>query len=385
MMRDKRYDRSGASTRLVSVAAVLFALATPLDSAIAQRQIALPSGIGCVDCRVVAQRTAVISDETVTGEALDGIPFSMARADDGRIYFISAHFRPLGFSPAQGTLRQFSRSGSGPGEFMTPTRLFVQNDGRLAMLDPPQLRLTVFTDSARPLSTRRIPGKLSPEAVLLEDSVLVYNASVNSPEAIGFPFHTIGADGNFARSFGARTEMRKPEDGAQLRRRLAPSRGQRFWAARELRYEITEWSATGQPLRTITRRPSWFPSAERFEDATASRPFTAFVTAIRATGDDMLWMLVAVPGKNYASGLGSGTRSKDGVMRYPITSHARHYDTVVEVIDLKSATVLASQRLPGHFAYFLDDEHVANYDEAEDGTPRVEIWRLTLTGLPAGR
>ena len=374
--------RSDATTGLLGAAAVALLSISPLETAVAQRSIDLPATVGCAACRIVAQRTAVISDETTAGEALDGPPFSMARAGDGEVYFISAQFRPLVYSPAKGTLRQFGRRGSGPGEFKVPTRLFIRADGHLVLLDPPQLRLSVLTAQARPVSTRRLPGKMAPEAVLLDDSILVYNASFNSPESIGFPFHTVGADGRIIRSFGPEVEIRRPEDAVQLRRRLTPSRGTRFWAARELRYEITEWTATGQRVRTITRHPAWFPGADQFEGATPSRPFTPFVTALRAADDDKLWVLIAVPGRNYVSGLGSPTRGQDGVERYPIASHALYYDTVLEVIDLSSASVLASHRLPGYFAYFLDDHFIANYDEAEDGTPRVELWRFDLTGQP---
>jgi hypothetical protein len=374
--------RSGAHGAALLLCVVLLASPAPVE---AQRHVELPATPTCSSCAISARRTAVISDEAALGEPLDGLPFSMDRAPDGRVYMISAQFRPLVFDPGTDSLRPFARRGGGPGEFKMPTRLFVRRDGRLVMLDPAQLRLTVFTRSGEPASTRPIPGKLAPQAVLLDDSIVVYNASFNSAGALGLPFHTLGREGGIARSFGPRVELRIAGDAAGLRHPLASASGRHFWAADELRYQISEWSADGQLVRTLTRHAPWFPESDHFEAATPDRPFTPFVTAVHQDAADRLWVLIAIPDAQYASGLGEARRGRDGQPRYPIASYTRHYDTVVEVIDPDAGRVLVSQRLPRYIPFFLDDTHVASYDEDGSGSPRVEIWQLSLTGAASRR
>jgi hypothetical protein len=57
-------------------------------------------------------------------------------------------------------LRTFGRSGEGPGEFLSGTRLLIRGD-HVIVLDPFQRRLVTFTHSGEHVDTRRLPEELA--------------------------------------------------------------------------------------------------------------------------------------------------------------------------------------------------------------------------------
>jgi hypothetical protein len=52
------------------------------------------------------------------------------------------------------------------------------------------------------------------------------------------------------------------------------------------------------------------------------------------------------------------------------------YDTMIEILELKTKTVLADVRIPGFPLNFLDDHYVATYVVNENHIPQILIWQI---------
>jgi hypothetical protein len=64
-----------------------------------------------------------------------------------------------------------------------------------------------------------------------------------------------------------------------------------------------------------------------------------------------------------------------------VDSHDDVYDTILEVIDVDAATVVACQRLPMYLVRFVNDNDdllAYGYSQDEDGIPTISIWQLGL-------
>ncbi len=66
-----------------------------------------------------------------------------------------------------------------------------------------------------------------------------------------------------------------------------------------------------------------------------------------------------------------------------VLDYQRAFDTVVEVIDTQTGSLLASSRLDQSLFRFIgDNEIVSNSEYEEDGSVRVRIWKLELQYKP---
>jgi hypothetical protein len=54
------------------------------------------------------------------------------------------------------------------------------------------------------------------------------------------------------------------------------------------------------------------------------------------------------------------------------------YDSVLEVLDLESGTLLATKRVEESILTLLPGGFAASYREDATGNPFIDVWRLTL-------
>ena len=73
-------------------------------------------------------------------------------------------------------------------------------------------------------------------------------------------------------------------------------------------------------------------------------------------------------------------QSLKGVGRVFQRDQGRLYDTMVDVIDLRTGRLLVSTRHAGHIRFVLKPGVVARYREDSIGTPLLDILRIGLRG-----
>ena len=292
-------------------------------------------------------------------------------ATNGDLYLVA----PLDGDPDEITVHSASqesvlgRRGDGPGEFRAINRV-VYGEGTFRVFS--RARETLYDDTLNLITTRRVPVPAF-AAVPLDSSRSVVQGWLRAREGqSGFLFHVIGQDGSG--SFGPRITSLGRNPRAVLFA-LGPSPGPYFWAAAQDSYVFEKWSADGQVVKTLRPRSSTLIferiGADEVIDPFNRRP-PATVVALREDTQGRLWVATLVAksdwrpteqleeGRDYAAAL------------------VQLGETIVEVIDIGSSRVIASQRIPRYIDHFIADGLAVARDVDAYDVSHLEVVRFTI-------
>jgi hypothetical protein len=216
---------------------------------------------------------------------------------------------------------------------------------------------------------------MGPNGVRAPDGSWVINAPSFHPEGIGLPLHRVDAQGRITLSFGADPPI-EANGGSAFRRRPATSDSRWVWAVHQPRYRLEQWSRDGRRLAVFDREVEWFrPHVGGVRDPDTGAPLP-FVVDLHQDREGLIWTAVLVPGSNWQDGLGSGV-GLQGQRAVVVTDESALYDTVVEVIDPDTRSVVASQRFEQPFAGFVGDGLIYGLETVESGRDvRIGVWRV---------
>lgn len=383
--RDRR-GRRHAVVRTV-LAVVGFGFLHAPDTVVGQEvdSVTVRGGPQCPHCRLILDSLADLGD--IEGPGAVNEQAHLWRDALGRfIVWAPVNDGVLQVFDENGDyVRSFGRGGQGPGEYVRP-RLLAEAGDIFFIFDTPQLRLTRVGQDFQVLETAVLPTFVG-SVIRLEDGSFV-SASVDAmgltPSSFGQPLYHISADGTeLLRSFGSVIRTVPLGEASRLRRTLATSRRQGFWAAHVRRYRIERWDPDAGLLSVIERNVPWFePYAKSQGSATEVRPNPS-LRALQEDEDGLLWVLVSVPDGDWRP---MPPARVEGGMEF-ISSAQRNdlHDTVVEVLDVEKGALVASLRVDAHlFGFFPGPGVVYAYAEDEAGHPRYRIFRLHLTSVPQG-
>lgn len=339
----------------------------------------LPKIPACATCRVHIERVATL------GSGDDGFvrsePIGMARDSRGRIYVTwqnYGHGPELAavYDSAGRFIQEIGRKGQGPGEFHYPVTLNVDARDRLLIWDTDR-RATLLDANYRFVRQHIQRGGT---LLWLSDGSQVVGLSAMDRDGAPAPITIFDSAGAFVTAFGA-TPRIAPVDAGEWRanRIVGTGTNNTVWAARPDFYRLELWSRAGSLVRAYSRSPYWFdrPVASRRTGHYGDEP-TPVPRAVREDSSGRLWYLVSVAGNNWKSVLGKPRVVPGRPTTYPDRNRSGVYDTMIDVIDLRTGTLLVSQRASGYLQFFLADDLVASYRQESDGTPLIEVWRVRL-------
>ena len=263
------------------------------------------------------------------------------------------------------------RGGEGPGEYWNPMPIVEFPSGRLAVFDDRNVRLSILEADGTVLNSAHFPHDIL-LAHPLNDSILLANGTVRTPERIGIPFHLVHIDGTILGSFGPEASLMPGADEPGYRY-ISVIDEHRFLSTAMSGgpYRIELWD--GRSLRAVwTRATEWFPEAG---PPRRSREIRPRVAGLHGDGS-RLWPIVTVPDPDY-------TPAPTGT-RVVVDSQYRdsRWDTVVELIDLTLGKVVASQRLDQHILRLLWDGTGLRLAADDLGMPLWQILDLRFRSPP---
>jgi hypothetical protein len=311
----------------------------------------------CEDCGI-----ALIAVTTIDGgrsPELANYPFSVARDRVGRIILSPRDLEPpIVFDASGQYVSPLGRTGSGPGESMATGWIDAGRDDSIRVFE--KARVSVFGPD---LTFARTTALLEPFPVWQ------YTLDVLSDGHYLIGRQECTADGICTNAISRRSPQGRTVDTLpRFDGVVASARDSAFyWAAQPLAesagYALELKDTLGHSRLRLDRQPAFATIVHR--------PGAKY--AIRTTPRDVredpqgtLVVLLLQPKADAAT-----ITSPQGAFDL--------FDTVVEVIDLKTRRVTGSRRINASPLRILDDRHIATYRISSTGNPVVEVWAVTLT------
>jgi hypothetical protein len=151
---------------------------------------------------------------------------------------------------------------------------------------------------------------------------------------------------------------------------IADAGNGRFWTARMSRYELELWDTTGTRHLIAARTASWFAPWQTIPERWWVAGWPPVVQRVHQAADGVLWTLVVVPDANI--------KSRVATMPPVGGEMAGLMDVIVEAIDPRAGTLLATRRLDDPAALSGGSGYIAQFAEDADGYVTWTISRLVL-------
>ncbi len=273
------------------------------------------------------------------------------------------------------------RQGGGPGEYQSKSDVMSLPGDSILVLDPVSARASVLSPDLKYVRSLSYPFTFGQGVVLRwPDSVLV-SGTTNGRRASADPLYLM----NFAQSavgvtknFGSVGGALRPGYSRDIRQHINTTKRGDIITVDHAAYDITIWKRLGAERTQLQRRPTWFstPSASGL-GPNAPPPPAIGGTWIDESG--RLWVATRVPAPTWKSawaGVQMAREIKTSSIAFELL-----YDTVLEVIDLSSARVLARKQLDGWILDVLPGGRLVKYNVDITGEPRVGLIDVQLEGL----
>ena len=365
-------------------ALVLLAVSGAVGSS-GQSRVVPGDAVSCKQCTISFQPLVSLGDTSGPGVLLDR-PVAVLRDKSKRIWVIPRSGAPLVFDRTGHFVATVGRQGRGPGEFDSPIGALLLPGDSILVIDGGLYRATVIDPKlkvARSIRMRQtlVPGVVLhwPRSVILRGPPALEPPSNRSLHDVSFQH----AEAQTQRSFGrGGTPMRMGGTTAQFQT-LAPSRDGGLWSSNVFRYELNKWTATGEHVEALYRRPSWFGEDSPVWLGNPGNPPPPTVAALQEDHEGLLWVFLRIPAQDWRSGW---ARAPVGAREIPLSmvDVEKLFDTIIEIIDLRAGVVLTRERLKGYLIGVTDDHEISIYMDDQNGNPTVRIIAITLAGRGKG-
>jgi len=345
--------------------------------------VRVPDRPSCPTCRIEITPLATFGRGDGPG-SFDAYPTSMIADSRGRIIVafssVATTHLPKVYDASGRFLRLIGAVGEGPGEFRWGELLALGGSDSIFVIDKRLGRRSDFRpDFTFVRSVLMLPRVDA--AVRLRSGDWVLNAEVRNRDRAGPSFHLFGAEGAYRRSFGnSRSSLDPNQDLSKKIRRMWPARDGGFWSVPWThKYVIEHWTASGTKTRSLEPASSWFAPYESIGEVRTSPTQARFgrVTAVFEDEAGLVWVVGHAADAKWGAGLGPAQRG-EGVTYFPIVDRSKVFDGIVEVLDPRSGTLLASRRVPDPLDFVLRSGVVAGIVEDEDGRLSASAFRLRL-------
>lgn len=389
-LMDHTIDRRPGMYR-VAGPMLLLALAPLVPASLAAQEITALTEDLCDTCSIEIAPDVVLGTD---GESVIGIAWDIQRLADGRFVmaFQDVTYEFTVFSADGSDYRRVGREGEGPGEYAHV--FFVREEGgQLQVFDRRRRRLTVLDRGFEVVRTASVGcgGCNGADVAVLPDGSVALNyfeprgddRDQRSNAKSGFAVHIVAEDGR----------LRHALDEIPIERPFVPAEDYSRWleaapdgsllVAQRRRYRIDRWDPdTGELLQTFVREVDWFPEPERTDlPREPGQPPGRAILEIRQDEQERLWVHITRPTADWRDHIVRTGRDDNPERSGGFRFGPGAWETLLEVVDLKSGRILLSQvlELAGR-PFLIAPGWLAVYDE-ESILPRYRTYRARLAGL----
>jgi len=336
--------------------------------------------IPCESCGVEVLHERTVGEPG--GPAAVGPITAIAELEDGRILlaYSPVSGEMLAFSPDLQAMRQVGRAGEGPGEYSFIRWIRAHGD-QVHVFDAGAMRRTVLDSAFQVVSTDRFVGYPIGDVRPLPDGGFVLNGLIRTPDRIGYLLHVYDDKGVLERSFESNPagfQPNSPEEG--LWREIYVQPPDALWVAHRTRYQVDVWTTDGHHVSSLRRPADWFPPHDGiYEPVSPENPPLPRIVDLKLDREGLLWVMVRRASGGWADSIvpaGQGANPEIGT--HVIEDINTAYDTVIEVFDPDTRSLLASSHVNDALVRFVGEDLAVSYAEDAAATPQLKFWRLSL-------
>lgn len=342
------------------------------------RHTAIGDELSCPRCVIQVSSSFVLRASSAGAGTIWTLPNAVRIDGRARIWVLQPNEPAILFDSKGKFLRSVGEKGKGPGEYGAPVEVIAFHRDSVALVDALNLRTSILDADLVPRRFVSTPWIPKPLVVAEWPSRLVGRAVARTPRSAGYPLHLLSMAGrelSVAKSFGADSGTLLP---GSLPSALALARcdSKTFWAAELSRYQLTEWTYDGRAIRVLDRRPDWFRGDGGQGLGNPREPPPARIADTRCADDGLLWVLINTPKASWRNAWPSRGQARE--VRSAEIRFSQLFETIIEVVDPRSAQVVARQRTSEYLFGLLAGNRAAAFRNEADGTPSVAILQLTL-------
>jgi hypothetical protein len=321
---------------------------------------------------------AVTSRVTLDTDAatLSGMPMVVSANRAGALIVVESNKAvPAVFRGTGEFVGRLGREGRGPGELSMASWADGEIDEYLRVVDVD--RIVVFDRALRPQKTvvaayGRTPISVWTAAVLRPDAYVAQSSEQDTRD----PTRTVPL---VVRSDSGRVlaEIQIPKiDGQKTLVKVARKLGdpRAFWLSETIvksmsGYRVTAMSEAGVRQAAFPQQRGWWITADFDREPVAALSRVRFLRQMDAV---RLAVMITQPRKDWRS---------VPVSRSDFSRDKERYETVIEVLDVRTGELLGCAAMAGFPISLLPERRAAVYLEDGDGNPRIDIVEFALPAV----
>ena len=322
---------------------------------------------GCPDCRIRFS-TVVDVGEGVYGPNRLG---NIVRRDRHGRYWISRTYEEGSvavYDSAGEFLTTVSRPGEGPGE-MRNIRGMAEGAEGMYLIDAWNHRLNVFDDSLRLIRMHPFSRQLQALEAMDDGTLILWTTPGMQDPGIRILNDSGGVITTTMGGSTFRSELQRMLLGD---REIATGRNGEVLVADAASYRITV-IRHGEVIHELTSDVDWFDSYAEYSET--NRVPLSRLSDIVVDEQNRAWVLISVPNPTFKPDPSVKPASD---MIDPLSRTLNSANTIIEVWDLNTGTLITGMKVSPRLIDFADAHHVYTYIETPSGEVRLRVWRMTL-------
>jgi hypothetical protein len=210
------------------------------------------------------------------------------------------------------------------------------------------------------------------DAIVLADRRIVLTSPMNERP---LPFLLLDPQGNLLRELGGSDSL---SSAVKSPRWLARGTDGSYWTMpMQFRWRLEHWDSTGALIQAIERNPAWFPRYDQMLALTHTQAPQPTIQAFWVDGTGRLWVLGRTADQDWSRGLGP-VRAGVGGATAPILDPDKVYDTVIELRDAATGSLIAQARFDVSYPFMVEPGVVMRVLDTPEGSKRAQLMRVVV-------
>ena len=329
----------------------------------------------CLEFEPVVQLGSVAGPGYLSGEAGGD---QVVRDGSGNYWIGDGGFMNI-YDPGGEFLRTVGREGEGPMEFRWANPFHADAAGNVHIWDPRNLRVTIISPDFALVDEIPLTAQWAPNDMMAIDDGELYVMQAWSGDAgnWGQPLHIVDGEEVLV-SFGEEHDPgddRSDFNELDVRHAAAAPDGS-IMVAHEDEYRVEMWSRNGNLLTSLTG-PDLENTPGQHGPITAENPLPSKLQDMHVDASGRAWISLLLRRPDWVER--SEEDPRGGLM--PVGMDVRNwFHGRIDVIDVATCTLLASQDQDDLLMDFVEDGLVADMVYSPEGAPLINVKRVR--GLP---